>query len=160
MNFEVVIQRLCDAGVQFVVIGGWAAIFHGSAHVTNDLDVCYSRDRENLRKLADALAPYRPRPRGFPDDLPFVWDATTLANGTVFTLTTDLGIIDLLAEVSGIGTYADVYAVSVELDAFDRRLRALDLPALIRSKKAAGREKDLSMLPELESLLEAGGEER
>ena len=72
--------------------------------------------------------------------MPFVWDATTHADGTVFTLTTDLGISDLLAELSGIGAYADVYAVSVELDAFDRRLRALDLPALIRSKKArAGR---------------------
>ncbi|MCC6367528.1 MAG: nucleotidyltransferase [Bryobacterales bacterium] len=155
MNFELAIQRLCDAGVKFVVIGGWAAIFHGSAHVTNDLDICYSRDRENLGKLATALAPYHPRPREFPDDLPFVWDAATLANGTVFTLTTDLGIIDLLAEVSGIGTYDEAYAASVEVDAFGRRLRALDLRALIQAKKAAGRRKDLLTLPELEGLLEA-----
>ncbi len=160
MNFEVAIQRLVDAEVKFVVIGGWAAIFHGSAHVTNDLDICYSRDKENLRKLAEALAPYRPRPRGFPAELPFVWDSATLANGTVFTLTTELGVIDLLAEVSGVGTYPDVYAASVALDAFDRHLRALDLPALIRSKKAAGREKDLLILPELESLLEAGRDEQ
>ena len=159
MNFEVAIQRLCDAGVEFVVIGGWAAIFHGSAHVTNDLDICYSRDKDNLRKLAGALAPYHPRPRGFPDSLPFVWDAATLANGTVFTLTTDLGIIDLLAEVSGIGTYADAQAASVEIDAFDRRLRALDLRALIQAKKAAGRPKDLLILPELEGLLEASQDE-
>ena len=69
----------------------------------------------------------------------------------MFTLTTDLGIIDLLAEVSGIGTYA----VSVGIDAFGRRLRALDLPALIRAKKAAGRPKDLLILPELEGLFEA-----
>ena len=159
MNFEVAIQRLCDAGVEFVVIGGWAAIFHGSAHVTNDLDICYSRDKDNLRKLAGALAPYHPRPRGFPDSLPFVWDAATLANGTVFTLTTDLGIIDLLAEVSGIGTYADAQAASVEIDAFDRHLRALDLRALIQAKKAAGRPKDLLILPELEGLLEASQDE-
>ena len=155
MNFERVIQHLCDGDVDFVVIGGWAAIFHGSAHVTNDLDICYSRDKENLRRLAGVLAPYHPRPRGFPDGLPFVWDAATLANGTMFTLTTDLGIIDLLAEVSGIGTYADAHAASVEIDAFGRRLRALDLPALIRAKKAAGRPKDLLILPELEGLFEA-----
>ncbi|MCC6392139.1 MAG: nucleotidyltransferase [Bryobacterales bacterium] len=155
MNFELAIQRLCDADVKFVVIGGWAAIFHGSAHVTNDLDICYSRDRENLGRLAKALAPYHPRPREFPDDLPFVWDAATLANGTVFRLTTDLGIIDLLAEVSGVGTYAEACAASVEVDAFGRRLRALDLRTLIQAKKAAGRQKDLLTLPELEGLLEA-----
>lgn len=155
MNFERVIQLLCDTGVDFVVIGGWAAIFHGSAHVTNDLDICYSRDKENLRRLAGALAPYRPRPRGFPDALPFVWDAAMLANGTMFTLTTDLGVVDLLAEVPGIGTYVDALDVSVAVDAFGRTLRTLDLRALIRAKKAVGRPKDLLILPELEGLLEA-----
>jgi len=113
----------------------------------------------NLQKLAAALAPYHPRPRGFPSDLPFVWDAATLANGMVFTLTTDLGIIDLLAEVAGIGTYSHIHAASVEVEAFDRHIRALDLRALIQAKKAAGRPKDLLVLPELESLLEAGREE-
>jgi len=156
MNFETALQCLSDAGVDFVVIGGWAAIFHGSAHVTNDLDICYSRDGENLRKLAAALAPYHPRPRGFPSQLPFIWDATTLANGTIFTLTTDLGIIDLLAEVSGIGNYPEVRAASIEVEAFQRRIRTLNLPALIQAKKAAGRQKDLLMLPELEGLWEAG----
>lgn len=159
MNFEAAVQRLCDSGVAFVVVGGWSAIFHGSSHVTNDLDVCYARDRANLDKLAAALAPYRPRPRGFPAELPFLWDAATLANGTIFTLTTDLGTIDLLAEVPGVGSFPEVLAVSVEVDAFDRRLRTLDLPSLIRAKKAAGRPKDLLVLPELEALLEAGGED-
>jgi hypothetical protein len=159
MNFEIAVQKLCDAGVEFVVIGGWAAIFHGSAHVTNDLGICYSRDRDNLLKLARALAPYNPRLRGSPDGLPFVWDAKTLSNGTVFTLVTDLGIVDLLAEVSGVGTFAEVLPVSVEVDAFGRRIRTLNLQALIQSKKAAGRPKDLLILPELEGLLEAGAEE-
>lgn len=159
MNLERLIQHLCDSQVDFVVIGGWAAIFHGSVHVTNDLDICYSRDKENLRKLAAALAPFHPRLRGFPDGLRFIWDATTLANGALFTLTTDLGIIDLLAEVSGVGTFEEACASSVEVEAFGRRLRALDLPALICAKKAAGRPKDLLMLPELEGLLEASRDE-
>ena len=155
MNLEVIVQDLCDAGVEFVVIGGWAAIFHGSVHVTNDLHICYSRTKLNLSRLASVLAPYHPHPRDFPEGLPFVWDASTLANGTTFTLTTDIGVLDLLAEVAGIGTYADAHAASVEIEAFGRRLRALDLRSLIRSKKAAGRPKDLLMLPELEGLLEA-----
>jgi hypothetical protein len=159
MNFDLAIQRLCDAGVEFVVIGGWAAIFHGSAHLTNDLDICYSRDSKNLARLAHALAPYHPRPRGFPDGLTFVWDAKTLSSGTMFTLTTDLGIIDLLAEISGVGDYGEVRAASLEVEAFERRIRALNLQALIQSKRAAGRPKDLLILPELEGLLEAGQEE-
>jgi hypothetical protein len=159
MNFEEAVQRLCDEEVQFVVIGGWAAILHGSVHVTNALDICYPRDRENLRKLAAALAPYHPRPREFPDGLPFVWDAGTLANGSVFTLTTDLGVIDLLSEVTGIGSYEKVRAASVDVEAFGRRIQALDLPTLIRSKRAVGRPKDLLLLPELEGLLEAGESE-
>lgn len=159
MNFEAAVQRLCDAGVEFVIIGGWAAIFHGSVHVTNDLDICYSRDKENLNRLAACLAPYHPRPRDLGEDLPFVWDATTLANGTIFTLSTDLGIIDLLAEVPGIGAYPEAFVASIEVNVFDRPVRALNLSALVQAKRAAGRPKDLLLLPELEGLLEASQDE-
>jgi hypothetical protein len=138
-----------------VIIGGWSAILHGSAFVTNDLDICFSRERENLKRLAKALAPYRPRLRGFPQNLPFVWDESTLGNGTIFTLTTELGVIDLLAEVDGLGNFDAVYKESVRVHAFDRDVWTLSLPSLIRAKRAAGREKDLRALPELEGLLES-----
>jgi len=78
-----------------------------------------------------------------------------LRNGAVFTLTTDLGAIDLLAEVSGVGDYDHVKADSILRPVFGREIWVLDLRALIRSKRAAGREKDLRILPELEALLEA-----
>jgi hypothetical protein len=155
MNFPQVIQSLVDTRVEFVIIGGWSAILHGSSHTTRDLDLCFARSRVNLQRLALALAPFHPRLRDLPPDLPFVWDETTLRNGTTFTLSTDLGSVDLLAEVAGVGGFAEVKAVSVQLDAFDRRIWTLDLPALIQAKKAAGRQKDLQILPELEGLLEA-----
>ena len=91
------LQALCDAGVDFVIVGGVSATLHGSAQVTFDLDICYSRSADNLKRLAKALAPFRPRPRGVPDHLPFVWDESTLRNGSLFTLTTELGDIDCLA---------------------------------------------------------------
>jgi len=156
MNFIQAVQTLADAGVEFVIIGGWSAILHGSSYVTNDLDICFSRRKENLGRLAGALAPFHPRPRDLPAEVPFVWDETTLRNGTIFTLSTDMGVIDPLAEVSGLGGFDEVKAHSIEMDAFDRRVRTLDLPSLIRAKRAAGRPKDLLVLPELESLLEAG----
>ena len=157
MQFERAVQALCDASVEFVVIGGLSATFHGSARVTYDLDICYSHASANLRRLTEALAPFHPRPRGFPAGLPFVWDEGTLRNGTVFTLQTDIGEIDLLAEVTGLGAFDEVKLHSITVEAFERQVPTLDLTGLIQAKRAAGREKDLSALPELESLLEASG---
>jgi hypothetical protein len=156
VQFQKAVQALCDAGVDFVVIGGLAATLHGGAQVTYDLDICYSRASANLRRLIEALAPFHPRPRGFPGGLPFVWDEGTLRNGTVFTLQTDIGEINLLAEVTGLGAFDDVKQPSISVEAFERQIATLDLPGLIRAKRATGREKDLAVLAELESLLEAG----
>ena len=156
VQFEKAVQALCDAGVEFVVIGGLSATFHGSARVTYDLDICYCRSSANLRRIVSALAPFHPRLRGVPSGLPFIWDEGTLRNTTVLTLQTDIGEIDLLAEVAGLGAFEDVRKHSITVDAFERRMATLDLQGLIRAKRAAGREKDLLAIPELESLLETG----
>ena len=97
MKIITAVHALVDAGVDFAIIGGWCAILHGGRNTTNNLDVCYSRQPENLKRLAGAFAPFHPRLRGLPGDLLFVWDAATLHNGTNFKLWTDLGGIDLLA---------------------------------------------------------------
>ena len=120
--------------VDFVIIGGWSAALHGSVSgLTNLLELCYSRGSENLRLLAAALAPFHPRPRDFPAELPFVWDEATLRNGTIFTLVTDLGVIDLMAEVTGLGDFDQVRACSILVQAFDREVWTLDLPSLIEN---------------------------
>jgi hypothetical protein len=137
---------------------GLSATFLGSARITYDLDICYSRDQANCKLLALALAPYHPRPRGFPPELPFIWDETTLGNSEIFTLKTDIGEIDLLAEVIGLGGFEQVKTYAMSVGAFEREFLTLDLPGLIKAKRAAGREKDLAALPELESLLEADSE--
>jgi hypothetical protein len=156
VNFIAAVQALVDEGADFVIIGGWSAILHGSSSITNDLDICYSRSPDNLKRLAAALAAFHPRLRDLPEDLPFVWDKATLRNAAFLTRSTDLGAIDLLAEVTGLGSFAEVKANSISVQAFDREVWTLDLPALIRAKRAAGRAKDLQVLPELEGLLEAG----
>jgi len=155
MSYEGLIQKLIDSGVEFIIIGGWSAILHGSSYMTLDLDLCYSRNSANLKRLAAVLAPYHPRLRDLPPDLPFVWDDVTLRNGSVFTLTTDIGEIDLLAEVGGVGDYSQAMTKSVRKRSWGRDVWTLDLPALIESKRAAGRAKDLWIIPELEALLEA-----
>jgi hypothetical protein len=155
MEVDRLIQILSDSSVEFIVIGGWSAILHGSVHVTNDLDIFFARGPGNVKRLAQALAPYHPRPIDLPTDLPFIWDEATLRNGTNFTLITDLGRVDLLGEVSGLGSFTEVYAASIPMEKEGREVRILDLRSLIESKKAAGRVKDLLVIPELEALLEA-----
>jgi hypothetical protein len=147
------VQRLLDvlgaAGVDFVVIGGVALVLRGSSRLTLDLDLCYSRDRDNLRRLAAALAAYHPRLRGAPPELPFLWDERTLASGLNFTLTTDLGDLDILGEVAGVGGYGQVSAGASELVVGDTPILVMDLDTLERSKRAAGRAKDLLDLAEI-----------
>ena len=158
VNLEKLITCLANHQVKFVVIGGVAATVHGSAYVTYDLDICYSRDVENLARIANALAPYHPRLRDMPDDLPFFWDERTLHRGLNFTLKTDLGDLDLLGEVAGIGDFEQVLTSSIRVELFGSKCAVLSLKALIKAKRAADRPKDHLILPELEALLEANND--
>jgi hypothetical protein len=99
---------LADEAVAFIVVGGAAATAHGASRLTQDIDIVYDRAPENLDKIARALGPHRPYPRGAPAGLPFVFDAQTLRNGANFTLVTSLGDIDLLAEIVGGGGFGDL----------------------------------------------------
>ncbi|MDQ3746662.1 MAG: nucleotidyltransferase [Acidobacteriota bacterium] len=141
--------------MQFVIAGGLAVTIHGSSYVTFDLDFCYACDRVNLSRLTQALGPYHPRLRGAPWGLPFRFDEDTLGGGLNFTLTTDVGDIDLLGEVAGVGDYAAALAASERVELFGATFDVLTLDALIASQRAAGRPKDLLVLPELEALREA-----
>jgi len=148
------IVGLCDNSVGFVVIGGVAARAHGSARITEDLDVCYDPSLENRLRLASLLERWHGYPREVEEGLPFVMDAKTLAISPILTLTTDEGALDLFDSVAGIGSYQDVVKRSVPVDGGEVRFLALGLPALIDAKRAAGRTRDLAQLPELEALLE------
>ena len=153
-DFPALVTRLSDGGVEFVIVGGVAATLHGSAHITYDLDVVYRRTRENMERLAAALAPIRPYLRGAPAGLPFTLDAETLARGLNFTLTTALGDLDLLGEVAGGGTYENLFPEADVGRTDGVEFRYVSLRRLILLKRAAGRAKDLNMLAELEALLE------
>jgi hypothetical protein len=89
INFEATLKTLSERGVNFVVIGGYAATLHGSAYLTRDLDICYERTPENIERLVSALRPYHPRLRGAPEGPPFLFNVQTLSNGMNFTLATD-----------------------------------------------------------------------
>jgi predicted nucleotidyltransferase len=154
MKLEETIRILHEAGVEFVIIGGAAMGLQGSAHLTRDIDFCYARTVRNFENLEKALEPYHPVLRGAPPGLPFRFDSKTIANGLNFTLSTDLGDLDFLGEVSGLGSFPAVLAASDVRNVGGFDCKVLSLEGLIKSKMAAGRPRDLYVLPELRGLSE------
>ncbi|HEU4383242.1 MAG TPA: hypothetical protein VFR85_07015 [Anaeromyxobacteraceae bacterium] len=148
------LQALGRNEVRYILVGGAAAVAHGSARLTQDVDVVYARDPDNVTRLVAALAPAHPYPRGAPPGLPFQWDERTVRNGLNFTLQTDLGAIDLFGEITGGRDYPDLLPHSFEVTVFGVACRILGLEKLIEVKRAAGRPKDYEAVAELEAILE------
>ena len=151
---EAPLKLLARHEVKIVIVGGAAASLLGSAQLTNDLDVCYARNPANLEKLATALQSVHARLRGAPENLPFILDAETLRKGLNFTFLTDFGTLDLLGEVRGVGLYEDVLAGSMTYELFGYQFPVIGISKLIIAKRAAGRPKDLILIPELEAIQE------
>ncbi|MEW6202170.1 MAG: hypothetical protein AB1546_09355 [bacterium] len=151
-----VLTHLKEFDVDFIIIGGMATIARGSTNIpiTNDIDICYARDKKNLVNLVKALTPFHPHLRGAPKDLPFTFDEKTLEIGLNFPLSTDAGYIDLIGEVSGLGNYDEVLKYSEKLQIYDMECYFLTIEGLIKNKKVAGKEKDLRAVIELEALLQ------
>jgi hypothetical protein len=149
------VEALVDAGVRFVVIGGVALVARGGARLTQDLDVVYDRAPDNLDRLVAAVGPLHPRLRGAPPELPFFFDARTLRSGLNFTFVTDAGELDIFGEVAGLGGYVEAEAASSIVTLFGRDVRLLGLDGLERTKRAAGRAKDLLDLETIRALQRA-----
>lgn len=154
-NLFEVARLLSQGEVKFVIVGGVAIRGHGGSYVTEDLDICHERTRDNLKRLAAVLSPLNPRPRGIDEKLPFVFDWSTLQDGTNFTFVTSMGDVDLLGEVKGIGAYDDLVKVSIDVDLDGFQTKILSIPALIIAKEASARPKDEAGLKILYALRDA-----
>ncbi len=150
--FEEILAALTARGIRFVVIGGVAATIHGSARFTNDLDLCYDTAQDNIRLLVALLIEWHAYMRGVEPGLPFFMDERAFRMTPVMTLTTDKGALDLLDRVPGVGVYTDAMAKSEVVTIGKTEFRALTLDALIDSKRAVRRKKDLEQLIELDAI--------
>jgi predicted nucleotidyltransferase len=159
-DFKALLGALSEGGVEFILVGGVAATVHGSTRLTVDVDAVYRRTTENIERLVLALTPYHPYLRGAPLGLPFRWDAATVKRGLNFTLTTDIGDVDLLGEITGGGGYDQLVAATVGIRVFGMECRCLTLDMLIDVKRAAGRPKDFEAIAELEAIREERKEVR
>ncbi len=141
---------LTARGVDFVVIGGVAAILHGGAQFTEDLDICHATDPGNLRALAKVLIEVEATLRGAPADVPFTPDERTLRGVEVLTLRTSAGKLDVLTKPDGAPPFRTLRERADRLDVGAFAVLVASLPDLIAMKRAAGRPKDEIAVEELE----------
>jgi len=151
-DFARLLTVLARANAEFILVGGVAAVAHGAARLTQDVDIVYQRAPANIERIVDALRPFNPYPRGAPPGLPFLWDRQTVERGLNFTLTTQAGDIDLFGHVTGGGTFDDLRPHTLELHLYGVQVLCLDLETLIEVKRAAGRPKDYEAIAELEAI--------
>lgn len=156
-----ILATLNEHHVRYILIGGLGATLHGSPFVTTDVDITPAGHDDNLERLADALEALdaRLRVEGEPDGIPFDRSLESLRRIEILTLTTRHGDLDISLVPSGTGGYDDLRRGAIELDIHGLLVSVASLADIIRSKEAAGREKDRLVLSTLRALLERIEEE-
>ncbi len=152
VSIRELLSRLTDHQVEFVVVGGMAAVLHGSAVVTQDLDICAPMTPENFAQVISALRGLDPRNRMTPQRLALPGDPDALKGFKNLSLITDAGVLAILGEIKGIGDYDAASAHAIIMGTFDFPVRVLDLDTLILAKAAMGRHKDHRVIADLETI--------
>ena len=150
---EELLERLRAHQFEFVIIGGLCVVIHGASLVTKDVDICARFDPDNLRRLETALKDLNSFHRMTPNRIPFALDDRLCHELKNIYLRTDLGILDCLSEVTGVGRYEDALRLSVPC--LSGRFRMLNLDTIIAAKQAAGRERDREAVILLNAIKEA-----
>jgi hypothetical protein len=148
------LKLLNDHRVRFVLVGGMAAVIHGSQTVTQDVDICAPLTLGNLSGLLRALAGTHPRFRTTRDLHPLPEEPDNLVGFRNLYLITDLGQLDILSEIAGVGEYSKVEQHTILVDLEGTPCRVLDLDTLITAKKAMKSPKDRQVVFELEAIRE------
>ena len=151
-NFENLLARLIEHRVEFVLVGGFAATAYGSTLLTQDVDVCMRFSTDNLMRLQEALADLHPVYRMTPRRLPLRLTPETCRDLKNLYLNTDLGQLDCLGMIQGVGDFEQVREHSIEINLPAGVCRILSLDALIQSKEAMRRPRDRESALQLKAI--------
>jgi len=153
-SLATMLTTLAQGDVEFVLVGGYAAVTHGVSLVTQDVDICCRFSKENLLRLQAALAGLHPRHRMTPQKLPLQLTDELCTGLKNLYLETDLCVLDCLSEVAGVGGFDGVLAHSLEIAFPGGRFRVLDLDRLIQAKEAMNRPHDQLTVTQLRAIRE------
>jgi len=153
------VQRLIAAHIEFVVVGGMAAVLRGVPIMTADLDIVHSRSPENVERLLTLLTDLDAQLRYDLANRKLRPGRAHLSGSGHVNLMTSLGPLDLLCEVGDGLAYEDLLVDSEWMGDDDMRIRVVSLARLIELKTAAGRAKDRFVLPMLIAAAEEAGDD-
>jgi hypothetical protein len=144
--------RLCDAALDFVIVGGFAEIAYTRVPVTRKLEICAALNQDDVAKLRDASFDLNPRHRKASPQTSFLDGSSADVELQNLYLETDAGALDVLSSIPGVGGFHRVRSRAIEFTPFGRRCRVMSLDDLIRAREALGRETDIVMLNELRAI--------
>lgn len=151
-RFLDILKVLASHQVEFVVVGGVAAILEGAPVSTLDLDIMHECSEANRARLLPALQQLHARYFD-PARRTIFPDAQKLETLRLHRLVTDAGPLDILTDIAPRSTYEDLASETVVYEIEGLRVRVLTLAAVVRSKEHAGRDKDRAVLPVLRRTL-------
>jgi hypothetical protein len=153
-NLKALLERLLEHEIDFVLVGGFAAVVHGSTLVTQDLDICAAITESEIAKLRNALKDLHPWHRmNRAAKLSFLDYPQDLRGVNHVYLQTDLGILDVLSHTQPAGDFEGIKSRSVDISLYGHRCRVISIEDLIRVKEAMGRPKDAQAAQELRLIL-------
>lgn len=152
-NLQALLKVLVHSPVDFVLVGGFAAVLHGCNQTTRDVDICILYSPEQIEKLRKVLAPFHPLYRKGEDSRSFLDEPSDLSKEQDLHLSSDLGVLDVMTHVKGVGKYYDLLGRSDEIEIYEGKCRLISIDDLIKSKTTLGRHRDLVVVEELEMIL-------
>ena len=152
-GFLELIERLTEGGVKFVLVGGFAGVVHGCTYVTQDIDICCDFSAANLLALQEVLKDLHPVHRMTPQRLKLKLTTESCAKFKNLYLDTDIGQVDCLASIQGLGNYKEVERCSEIRDlGGGLRIRVLTIDSLIKARNAMNRPRDREAVLQLEAI--------
>jgi hypothetical protein len=151
-DFLNLLERLVNAGVDFVIVGGFAGVVHGCTYVTQDIDVCCDFSPATLIALQRAISDLHPVHRMTPKRKKLQLTEQTCGQFKNLYLDTDIGQLDCLSFIDGLRDYNQVKGESELIEVEEMKVRVLSLNALIKSKKSMNRLRDKEAVLQLEAI--------
>ena len=149
------LKILLENNIDFVLIGGFAAVVHGSTLVTQDLDICTTVSESNIHRLRHVLKDLHPWHRMNPKiKLSFLEHPKSIDGLNNIYLQTDLGILDILSETQPAGDFQTIKTNSIEIPLYGHKCNVISLDDLIKVKEAMNRPKDIQAVIELKKVKE------